>query len=236
MPIATVTRRTVLLSALALIWAGPLAAQATSVRSGAYDPDKTAILLIDPFNDFISEGGKLWPATRSTAEEVDLLPNLKRLVAEAREAGIRIVYVPHHHSVQGDLGGWDFPNPTQRGVSRGMIFEEGSWGAEYHPDLQMQQGDLEAHQHWVASGFANTDLDLLLRSRGIDHVVLAGVRANTCVEATGRYAVELGYHATLIKDAIAAFSADEMRSTIEVNFPAFGHAVLSTDEFLAQIQ
>jgi nicotinamidase-related amidase len=117
-----------------------------------------------------------------------------------------------------------------------MIFEEGSWGAEYHPDLQMQSGDLEAQQHWVSSGFANTDLDLLLRSRGIDHVVLAGVRANTCVEATGRYAVELGYHAALIKDAIASFSAEDMRATIEVNFPAFGHAVLSTDEFLAQLQ
>ena len=236
MPIATVARRTVLSTALALIWASSLTAQATSTRPGAYDPDKTAILLVDPFNDFISEGGKLWGATRSTAEEVHLLPNLKRLLAGARAAGIQIVYVPHHHSVQGDLEGWEFPTPTQRGVQRAMIFEEGSWGAEYHPDLQMQPGDLEAHQHWVSSGFANTDLDLLLRSRGIDHVVLAGIRANTCVESTGRYAVELGYHATLIKDAIAAFSADEMRATVEVNFPAFGHAVLSTDEFLAQIQ
>jgi nicotinamidase-related amidase len=158
------------------------------------------------------------------------------LIAGAREACIQIVYVPHHHLAQGDLEGWEFPNPTQRGVQRGMIFEEGSWGAEYHPDLQMQSGDLEAQQHWVSSGFANTDLDLLLRSRGIDHVVLAGVRANTCVEATGRYAVELGYHAALIKDAIASFSAEDMRATIEVNFPAFGHAVLSTDEFLAQLQ
>ena len=45
---------------------------------------------------------------------------------------------------------------------------------------KMQSGDLEAQQHWVSSGFANTDLNLLLSARGIDHVVLAGVRANDC--------------------------------------------------------
>lgn len=230
-----VARLAVMSLALALCWAGRVAAQGNSAPLVAYEPSRTAILLVDPFNDFLSDGGKLWPATRSTAEEVGLLPNLTRLIAGAREAGIRVVYVPHHHSSEGDLDGWEFPNPTQRGVQRGMVFERDSWGSEYHPDLAMQPGDLEAQQHWVSSGFANTDLDLLLRARGIDHVVLAGVRANTCVEATGRYAVELGYHATLVEDAIAAFSMDEMRATIEVNFPAFGHAVLSTDEFLARL-
>lgn len=229
-------RRSIVLLALAALCAAPASAQSTGTDQTTYDSEATAILLVDPFNDFLSDGGKLWGLTQGTAEDVDLLPNLRRLVAGAREAGIQIVYVPHHHATEGDLDGWEYPNPTQRGTQRGLIFEEGSWGAEYHPDLQMQQGDLEAQQHWVSSGFANTDLDLLLRARGIDHVVLAGVRANTCVEATGRYAVELGYHATLLEDAIAAFSPEEMQATIEVNFPAFGHAVLSTGEFLRSIR
>ncbi len=222
------------LSVTLLLAASSDAQEGTEQR--IYDLDATAILLVDPFNDFISEGGKLWPLTRGTAEQVGLIPNLKRLVASARETGVQIVYVPHRHAKEGDLDGWKYPSPTQRGAQRGMIFQEGSWGADYHPDLQMLPGDLEAQQHWVASGFANTDLDLILRARGIDHVVLAGLRANTCIESSGRHAVELGYHTTLVKDAIAAFNAREMEATIEVNFPAFGHAVLSTDEFLEAIE
>jgi len=229
-------RRSILALAMAMMWASSASAQSAGSERMAYPPASTALLLVDPYNDFLSEGGKLWPATKGTAEDVDLLANLRRLVAGARAAGVQIVYVPHHQTTEGDLDGWEYPNPTQRGVQRGMIFAEGSWGAEYHPDLLMQAGDLQAQQHWVSSGFANTDLDLLLRARGIDHVVLAGVRANTCVEATGRYAVELGYHATLIKDAVAAFSPEEMAATIQVNFPAFGHAVLSTEEFLRALQ
>jgi nicotinamidase-related amidase len=87
-----------------------------------------------------------------------------------------------------------------------------------------REGDIIAQEHWTASGFANTDLDMLLKQHGITHLAIAGNRANTCIESTGRYAVELGYHATLVSDAIAAFSDAEMNSTIEVNWPAFGHA------------
>ena len=64
---------------------------------------------------------------------------------------------------------------------------------------------------------------------------MAGNRANTCIDSTGRYAVELGFHATLISDAIAAFSEAEMDATINVNWPAFGHAVVTSDEFIAAI-
>ncbi|MCY4021376.1 MAG: cysteine hydrolase [Chloroflexi bacterium] len=198
----------------------------------AYDPSKTAILLVDPYNDFLAEGGKLWPLVKSTADAVGLHEHLKQLLAKAREAGIQIVYVPHHHTAEGDFDDWKFLAPSHVGAQAFRVFEKGSWGAEYHADYQPQPGDLEARHHWTASGFANTDLDFLLKSRGIDHVVLAGLRANTCIESTGRYAVELGYHVTLVKDAIAAFGQPEMDATINVNFPAFGHAVVTTESFL----
>jgi nicotinamidase-related amidase len=96
-----------------------------------------------------------------------------------------------------------------------------------------QSGDLIAQNYcWTASGFANTNLDFLLKQHNIDHVVVAGIKANTCIDTTSRYAVELGYRTTLIKDAIAAFNWEEIKATVEVNFPNYGHTLLSTEEFI----
>ena len=112
------------------------------------------------------------------------------------------------------------------------MFEKGSWGGEFHSDLSPKAGDLIAQNHWTASDFANTNLDFLLKQDNIDHVVIAGMRANTCIDTTARYAVELGYHTTLIKDGITAFNWDEIKATVQVNFPSYGHALLSTEEFI----
>lgn len=148
-------------------------------------------------------------------------------------AGTKMIYVPHHLTEEHDYKDWKFKNSVHRGIERLVIFEKGSWGGEFHPELQPREGSLVAGEHWTSSGFANTDLDMLLKQHGIDHVVIAGIRANTCVEATGRYAVELGYHTSLISDAIAAFNWEEMKATIEINFPSFGHGVLTTEQFIA---
>ena len=75
-----------------------------------------------------------------------------------------------------------------------------------------------------------------MRAHDIDHVVLAGMRANTCIDSTARYAVELGYHVTLIKDGIAAFSWDEIKATAETHFPNYGHAILSAAEYAETIK
>ena len=66
----------------------------------------------------------------------------------------------------------------------------------------------------------------------LNNMITAVIAANTCVDTTSRYAVELDYHITLIKDAIAAFNRDEIKATVEVNFPNYGHALLSTEEFI----
>jgi len=93
-----------------------------------------------------------------------------------------------------------------------------------------KEGDHITQNHWTASGFANTNLDFLLKQHNIDHVVIVGMRANTCIDTTARYAVELGYHTTLLKNAIAAYNW-EIKATVEVNFPAYGRP-LSTEKFL----
>lgn len=204
----------------------------------ALSPDtlaRTALLFVDPYNDFLAETGKLWPMVAEVATEVDLLANLKRVTAAARQAGVQIVIVPHHRWSPGDLDGWSYPNPYMAGGYERQIFAAGSWGGEWHPDFAPQPGDLICTEHWGSSGFANTNLDTLLKQKGVTHVILIGLIANTCIESTAKYAVELGYHVTLVRDATAAASPEAMHCAHDINAPTFAHAVVTTAEVVATL-
>ena len=109
------------------------------------------------------------------------------------------------------------------------------WGGDWHPDLVPHPGDVVVQQHWGQNGFANTDLDLQLKQRRIEVIIVAGMVANTCVEATARCGAELGYHVTLVRDATAAFSSEAMRAAHEINGPTFAHAVLTANEVIAAL-
>ncbi|MFD8076724.1 isochorismatase family cysteine hydrolase [Streptomyces sp. NPDC059718] len=202
------------------------------VQANTYAPDETALLIIDPYNDFLSEGGKLWPAAKEVAEGIGLLDNMRAMLGAARDLGFHVFIVPHHQTTPDDYRTWDHLSPTQRRVVQGQTFAAGSWGAEWHPDFVPREDELVMRQHWASSGFANTDLDMLLKQHRIQKVIFIGMKANTCVDTTARFGQELGYHVTLIRDAIGAFSWDEMKATFDINGPAYAHAILTTDEFL----
>lgn len=197
-----------------------------------YDAKSTALLLVDPYNDFLSEGGKVWPFIRDVAEEVGLLDNLRTIARAVRDAGIQVVIVPHRRWQEGDYASWGHPSPNQRKVMAGHHFARGEWGGEWHPDFAPQPGDIIASEHWGSSGFANTDLDFQLKQHGISHVIVAGLLANTCIECTARYATELGYHVTLVKDATAAFRREMMHAAHQLNGPTFAHSIVSTRELV----
>ncbi|MFB7504985.1 cysteine hydrolase family protein [Streptomyces broussonetiae] len=196
-----------------------------------YPPDETALLIVDPYNDFLSEGGKLWPRAKEVAEGIGLLDHMRTMLATARGCGFRVLIVPHHRTRPSDYRTWDHLSPTQRHVVSSQTFAEGSWGAEWHPDFEPREDELVVSQHWASSGFANTDLDFMLKQHHIRRILLIGMRANTCVDTTARYGQELGYHVTLLRDAIGSFSWAEMEATFEVNAPLYAHAILTTEEF-----
>jgi nicotinamidase-related amidase len=200
-----------------------------------YEASRTALLLVDPYNDFLSEEGKLWPLVASVAGEVGLHANLARILASVRESGIQVVIVPHHRWEPGDLDHWDHPNPYMLGGYNMSIFALGSWGGEWFPAFAPQDGDLVCTEHWGSSGFANTNLDTLLKQRGITHVILVGLIANTCIESTGKYASELGYHVTLVRDATAAASRDAMRCAHDINGPTYAHVITTTQDLAAAL-
>ena len=92
-----------------------------------------------------------------------------------------------------------------------------------------------ALEHWCSSGFANTDLDLQLKKHGIHQLIAIGLIAHTCVEATVRFAAELGYQVTLVKDATASYSEREMHAALEVNIPNYASAIVTTKEVVDAI-
>lgn len=196
---------------------------------------KTALLFVDPYNDFLAEAGKLWPMVAGVAKANGLLDNLRNITNAARDAGLQIVIVPHHHADPSDFENWDHPTPYQLGAHQMQVFAKGSWGGEWFPDFAPREGDLIATEHWGSSGFANTNLDSLLKQRGVSRIILIGLIANTCIETTAKYGVELGYHVTLVRDATAAASQDAMRSAHDINAPTYAHAVVTTHEVLAAI-
>ncbi len=164
----------------------------------SYDREITALLVIDPYNDFISEGGSLWryrgergrPGSQRASPESGLA---------AQELRIR------HLARRGPRG------------------------------IQAVAGDIVASEHWCSSGFASTDLDQQLKTHGIHRVILIGLAANTCVEATARFAAELGYDVTVVSDAVASSSEEEMHAALGINLPKYATAIVPASEIAGAI-
>jgi ureidoacrylate peracid hydrolase len=200
-----------------------------------YEKAITALLVIDPYNDFISEGGKLWDRVKRVAEANNCVPHMLQVLNASRDAGLRVFYALHHRYRPGDYETWKYIAPVQKSAWLHKTFEDGTWGGELRPEFEPQPGDVVALGHWCSSGFANTDLDLQLKKHGIDKLIVIGLIAHTCVEATVRFAAELGYEVTLVKDATADYSDEEMHAALDVNLPNYASAVVTTDEIIDSI-
>jgi nicotinamidase-related amidase len=196
----------------------------------AYDNRRTAHLIIDPYYDFISEGGKAWPRVKAVTEANRCVPHMLQVLNAARNTGIRVCYSLHHRYRPGDYETFKNLAPVQKLAFANKTFEYGTWGAEIRSEFAPRPGDILTSEHWCSSGFANTDLDFQLKQHGIDHLIVTGLLTHTCVESTVRYAAELGYGVTMVKDATATYSDREMHATLEVNLPSYASAIVTTDQ------
>lgn len=195
----------------------------------------TGLLVIDPYNDFISEGGKVWDRLKSVAEANQCVPHMLEVLAAVRKAGIRVFYALHRRYRPGDYETWKYVAPIQKAAWSRRTFEYGTWGGEIRAEFQPQPGDIVALEHWCSSGFANTDLDLQLKKHGIHQLIVTGLLAHTCVESTVRYGAELGYEVTMVKDATASYSEAEMHAALDIGIPNYAHAIVSTDAIVEAI-
>ena len=195
-----------------------------------FDKEITALLVVDPYNDFISEGGKVWDRLKTVAEANGCVPHMLQVLNAARKAELRVFYALHHRYRPGDYETWKYMAPIQQTAWSHKVFAAGTWGGEVRTEFAAQTGDIVALEHWCSSGFANTDLDLQLKKHGIHKLIVIGLIAHTCVESTVRFAAELGYEVTMVKDATADYSDEEMHAALDVNIPNYASAILTTDE------
>ena len=125
------------------------------------------------------------------------------------------------------------PSSAKRGTAE--TFEFGTWGGEFRAEFVPEPGEIVASEHWCSSGFANTDLDLQLKRHGIQRLIVIGMIAHTCIEATVRFAAELGYDVTVVRDAVADYSEEMMHAALEINMPNYASAIVTTTEVVRAI-
>jgi nicotinamidase-related amidase len=196
----------------------------------SYDPNNTGLVVVDPYNDFISEGGKIWPRIKEVAEANNCVPHMQQVLTAARAAKLRVFFAMHHRYREGDYENWKFVAPIQRAAWHRRSFECGTWGGEFRAEFVPAAGEIVASEHWCSSGFANTDLDLQLKRHGIERIIVIGLVAHTCIEATVRFAAELGYDVTVVRDAVADYSDEMMHAALEINMPNYASAIVNTSD------
>ena len=196
-----------------------------------YEPGRIGLLLIDTVNEVFSEGGKGYPKFKDEFERIGTRENIARLLAHARERDISVFFAPMSYTEE-DYTSWRYLSGIHREMYDNRMFEAGSWGADFHPDLGPEAGEIVVAPHKGIDVFATTDLDCQLRQHGVEYLAIAGMIGTMCVESTARSAMERGYHVTTFKDATAAAGG---RSAYEVMIPRYAgisHAVLTVDQFV----
>jgi nicotinamidase-related amidase len=145
------------------------------MKNPAYPTDISALILIDVLNDFLSPQGKAYSRLAARIEKVSFIPNVTRLIAGARAAGLQIVYALHslnEHS-------FDDVKYTPTRMVPAMeyhIFWEGEFGDEFYEPFRPQEGDIVASHHRSFDAFMGTDLDAKLKKRGIEKVISPELR------------------------------------------------------------
>ena len=186
------------------------------------DPRTTAVVLVEYQNDFTTEGGTLHGAVEGVMQQNDMLENSKHVVESARRAGATIVHAPISFAPgYGELGDPEKVYGILKGVIDSSSFVKGTWGAEICDEMAPQEGDIVVEGKRGLDTFATTNIDFILRSRGIETVALGGFLTNCCVESTMRTAYEKGYDVITLTDCTAATSGEEQEAAVTKDYPMF---------------
>ena len=197
------------------------------------DSKSTALVVIDPQNDFLSDGGVVWDLVGEGVVKNRVVDKLSGLIAKAKAAGVAVVYVPHYYDKEYEA--WQNNNFIDRVMFERRMFERGHWGSEWHPDLKPDEETVVCAPHKNLSGFHNSDVDIQLRKRGIDTILLCGMSANLCVESHLRDAEERGYEVIVINDATAAAGEDAYKAAL-TNYGFIAHESITAEEALRRLE
>ncbi len=187
------------------------------------DRKKMALVVIDMQNDLIKAKGEPFNAVTKMVKSKGVISNTVKMVAAARQAGMPIIFIGHvHRKDNADV----VPTITDfmlQGLTspprEAMV--EGTPGAQIVDELKPAPGD---HMIWKrrSNAFYNTDLELMLRSRGVDTIIVAGVVTNGCVANTVRGAQERNLHVIVLSDCVATMMPEDDEYFIKKVFPGAG--------------
>jgi nicotinamidase-related amidase len=184
------------------------------------DPNRTALVLIEFQNDFTSDGGALHGAVQASMEATGMLKNTTELLEATRPSGATIIHSPIQFAEgYGEIT--RHPYGILKGVVDSTAFVKGSWGAAIVDDVAPADGDIVLEGKRGLDAFASTNLDFILRSKGITTIALGGFLTNCCVESTMRSAYERGYEVITLTDCVAGTSAEEHDNAIKYDYPMF---------------
>lgn len=189
---------------------------------------ETACVFIEYQNEFTTEGGKLYPATKEVMEKTNMLENSTELLKFCREKGVLVVHVPisfrpGHNEIAKD------PYGILAGIKDGSAFESGDSGSEIYEPMKPIEGELIVQGKSGLCSFASTNLEFLLRQHNVKNVVLGGFLTNCCVESTMRTAYEKGFKVYTLNDCTAATSLAAHEASFEHNFGMFSVPTSSED-------
>jgi nicotinamidase-related amidase len=198
------------------------------------EPKSAALVLIEFQNDFTTEGGVLHDAVSGVMDKTGMLANAVVVADGARSAGVTVMHAPitfaaGYHEIT------SHPYGILKGVVDGNAFVKGSWGAQIVDDLAPAETDIVIEGKRGLDTFASTNLDFILRSKGISTLVLGGFLTNCCVESTMRSGYENGYQVITLNDCVAATSLEEHDNALKYDFPMFSTPMTGRD-FLAELR
>jgi nicotinamidase-related amidase len=226
-----------------------------ALTSGAQLPDpgmsietsRTAIVITDPQNDFLSPDGVTWGLVGKSVTANNTVENIESLIKAAKSAGITVFISPHYYYPTDD--GWQFGGAVETMMHAvnmfgrsGALTTEGfrgsgaDWLERYRPLIE--DGETVVASPHKVYGPETNDLVLQLRKRGIDKVILAGMSANLCTESHLRELLEQGFEVAVVTDATAAAQTPDIDgyAAALTNFRFLANATWSTDEALKNIE
>jgi ureidoacrylate peracid hydrolase len=190
---------------------------------------KTALIVVDVQNDFCHNQGAFGKRNLNLSKIEEAVNNILSFIDRCRQLNMPIIFVQTVHSNWTDSESWI---ERLEGVAREMLIcRPNSWGAELYK-VAPQKGDFIVTKHRF-SGFVGTDLDLVLRSKKVDTLLITGVATNICVETTARDGFNLDYRIILVEDCCGAFSPEEHDSTVTNITKYFG--IVGNSKVLAEI-
>jgi nicotinamidase-related amidase len=201
----------------------------------SYRPENTALLMVNPINHILSEGGLVWEEIGDVARSVDMLANMRLLLAAAREHKLMTIFICRRSWDEASFDSWRYPTPWQRDAAASGFFQEGSWGADWHPDFVPAAGELIVDAGFIQNAFASGGLAPRLKQQGIEKLIFAGAPASACMEATARAASDAGFHVSLATDATAAPSADALRFAHEICGSLYAHVMAPSHKIICSL-